>query len=335
MKNSAATAVLLDSALLGVVASFQGGCVEDLLPYARDYAAAFALDMPLPSCASISNLDYMWARTLVTALGREVDRARTTTRLTRYCPHMWTVTSVNLAAARGYLDVLQALHAANHLQTSPDALNEAAANGHMDVVRFLHEHGQSGCTVRAMNGAAQYGHLDVVQFLDSHRSEGCTVTAMNAAAINGHYEIVEYLHMHRSEGCTTSAMDGAAKNGHLSLVTFLQTHREEGCTTDAMDGALLYHHVDVATYLHAHRDEGCTPHALYAAAYEGDLVNLRFLCETRLEPFRQDVLDAAVAQGHVAAVSYLHAVWRVDAVTAMTNSVTAHAQEWRRRLTKA
>ncbi|KAF0697210.1 Aste57867_12097 [Aphanomyces stellatus] len=173
---------------------------------------------------------------------------------------------MDVAAWRGHLSLLEALHDAGHSGCTTDAIDNAAMCGHLDVVRFLHENRSEGSTTMAMDGAAANGHVEMVRYLHAQRSFGCTTDAMDHAAAAGHLEVVRFLHDNRTEGCTTDAMDGAATNGHVEMVRFLHDNRTEGCTTEALDMAAKAGHLDVVLFLVANREEGCSHDALALAA---------------------------------------------------------------------
>ncbi|AJF98065.1 ankyrin repeat protein [Pandoravirus inopinatum] len=186
-----------------------------------------------------------------------------------------------LAAHRGHLGLIVALHEldAPGFDSAPGVMDCAVDDGHLDIVVFLHAHHKGGCTTYAMNRAAAHGRLDLVDFLHRNRREGCTRRAMDYAAANGHFDVVVYLHENRTEGCSVSAVNRAAANGHR----------------------------DVVIYLLCNRTEGSTPSALAAAAANGDVGMLRALTEDCpvVQPGDRRAMDAAAANGHLAAVAYL------------------------------
>lgn len=44
-------------------------------------------------------------------------------------------------------------------------MDEAAANGYLNVVQWLHANRTEGCTTKAIQYAARNGHLEVVRWL--------------------------------------------------------------------------------------------------------------------------------------------------------------------------
>ncbi|GAB9469639.1 hypothetical protein Gpo141_00006912 [Globisporangium polare] len=183
-----------------------------------------------------------------------------------------------------------------------DAMDNAAAGGFLDVVQWLHANRPlDGCTTKAMDQAAAHEHLHVLQWLHEHRSEGCTTAAMDNAAANGHLNVIQWLHENRVEGCTTAAMDAAAREGHLEVVRWLHRHRLEGCTTAAMDESAIRGHLHVFQFLHEHRREGCTVRAATHAAMKGRLDVLAFLFANY-----RDAIDLVEVRGVSRSCSRVH-----------------------------
>lgn len=182
----------------------------------------------------------------------------------------------------------------------------AACHGHLDLLTVLHEAGALGFDRDVMDYAAGFGRLDMVAFLHHNRREGCTTYAMNRAAAQGHLAVVDFLHRHRREGCTKKAMDYAAASGHLDVVVYLDRNRAEGCSVGAVNRAATNGHRDVVAYLLAHRKEGASSAATAAAAANGDVDMLRLLTRWN-QPFDCRAMNAAAANGHLAALEYLDA----------------------------
>ncbi|CAK4080289.1 unnamed protein product [Aphanomyces euteiches] len=194
--------------------------------------------------------------------------------------------AIDAAAADGHLEIVQLLHQSNIAKSSVKAIDTAAANGHLDIVAFLHHNSDVGCTPAAMDDAAAKGHLSVVQFLNEHRKEGCTTSAMDVAAARGHLDIVKYLHTNRKEGCTKNAMDGAATRGHLEIVKYLHHNRTEGCTQAAIEGASRNNHHTIVEFLvkNCYKDQGRKTQAIDAAISNGNLQLVGFLMEHGHKP---------------------------------------------------
>lgn len=171
---------------------------------------------------------------------------------------------IDRASTSGHLAIVELLHrmASPRHEATTSAMDNAAAGGYLDIVQFLHANRREGCTKGAMDGAAAAGHLAVVRWLHENRTEGCTTNAMDYAASGGHTATVRWLHENRTEGCTACAMDWAAAGGHQDAVRFLHANRSEGCTTDAMDRAAANDHFGIVRFLHANRTEGCTTAAM-------------------------------------------------------------------------
>ncbi|KAK1930038.1 putative ankyrin repeat protein [Phytophthora citrophthora] len=156
---------------------------------------------------------------------------------------------VNVASGDVYRNVLDDRHWGHSSWDSTDAMDDAAANGYLETVQWLHANRTEGCTTDAMDCAAANGHLDVVKWLQANRSEGITTKAMDGAAANGHLHVVKWLHEHSSAGCTVNAMEWAAEHGHLSVVKWLHANKSEGCTSTAVKESLQNSHLAVASWL--------------------------------------------------------------------------------------
>ena len=79
-----------------------------------------------------------------------------------------------------------AIHVMQHIENPTGKLIDiAAARGHLDMVKYLHDHNIGTCTVNAIDIAALNGHTDVVKFLYENRTEGCTTIAIDLAARGG------------------------------------------------------------------------------------------------------------------------------------------------------
>ncbi|KAF4142999.1 Ankyrin repeats domain-containing protein [Phytophthora infestans] len=232
--------------------------------------------------------------------------------------------TMNMAAKKGFLDVVQWLYTeyGHDCQTDifnigvrrrgmdANAMDTAAKYGHLDVLKYFHELQISGetrlqCTKNAMDGAAKNGHLCVVKFLHDNRREGCTTVAMDTAAAHGHLDMVKWLHQYRTEGCTHVAMDRAASLGHIEVVEWLHENRTEGCTTRAMDNAATTGHLEMVKWLHSNRSEGCTHGAMDVAAAHGHLHVVKWLHSYRTEGFTIRAVNEAVENEHLKVVQWL------------------------------
>lgn len=97
----------------------------------------------------------------------------------------------------------------------------AAGKGYLEIVKWLHEHRTEGCNSSAMDSAASDGNLEVVKFLHQNRSEGCTSAAMENVVQNGHLHVVQWLYDNWSEDVSAEILDIAAVSGHLNVVKWL------------------------------------------------------------------------------------------------------------------
>ncbi len=164
-------------------------------------------------------------------------------------PQLLDVTTLNMAAENGYLEIVNLLiqHRANvnsqSQNTSTTALMRAAANGRLEIVNLLI---QSGAKVNLRNysgftaliEAARNGHFEIVKVLINN---GANVnsqdyyqrsTALIEAARNGHLEIVQHLIEHGADiniqdQYGTTALIEAAKSERLEIVQHLIEHRAD------------------------------------------------------------------------------------------------------------
>ncbi|RLN72003.1 hypothetical protein BBJ28_00007407 [Nothophytophthora sp. Chile5] len=190
--------------------------------------------------------------------------------------------AMNLAAARGNLELVQWLHEVRQ-EASSSAATKAAEGGHLDLLKWMDKHHLCRLEGVPLDVAAAQGHLKVVKWLQRSGIGVASSRAMDVAAANGHLDVIKWLHHRRGRehAGTHVAMDDAATNGHLEVVKWLHSHRHEGCTTDAMDGAARNGHLTVVQWLHKNRKEGCTTRAMDDAAANGQLLMIRWLDKYR------------------------------------------------------
>ncbi|ETO61183.1 hypothetical protein F444_20775 [Phytophthora nicotianae P1976] len=219
--------------------------------------------------------------------------------------------TMDCAAESGDLEMVKWLHKNTRKTCSTPAMDRAASSGHLDVVQYLHENRSEGCSTSAMDDAARNGNLQIVQWLSENRTEGCTTRAMDYAAAGGHIEVVKWLHDNRHEGCTINAMNYAAKNGHLDVVKCLHLNRTEGCTTEAMDGAAGSCYLDVVLWLSENRSESCTTLTLDHAARNGYQNMVEWLLRNSSEGGTAATMASIAARGNIEEVYWCHFVARV------------------------
>jgi len=162
------------------------------------------------------------------------------------------ITSLNWAAAGGYIKIVQCLLAAGAAVNaqdkdekdptpllnpegyrSPTALMDAAAEGHFEVVQCLLEAGaavnlQDYYGKTALMSAAKAGCIKTVQcLLDAgaamNSQDNCGVTALMQAAIEGHFNVVQCLldagaKVDLQDKAGWTALIWAVRNGHLKVV---------------------------------------------------------------------------------------------------------------------
>ncbi|KAH9097892.1 hypothetical protein LEN26_016922 [Aphanomyces euteiches] len=325
-------AVVRSRELLPLICNYQPGLTRDLFPFQSRCSYfdtwdlldedVFDTDLSIAACLEsfdadlftpwlaqygVSRLEHLFSclpvyRTAVSATAAVSGRLP----LLRSFDDSFHDICLDLAAGRGYLQVVEWIHNKRPSIVSRHAVDWAAQNGHLEVVKYLTSNRTDGCTTLAMNRAAQFGHFEVVKYLHRFRTEGCSKDAMIEAAANGHLEIVEFLSASRREGCSPQAMDRAARNGHLNVVQFLHQHRPEGCTKQAMDLAAQHGHLDIVKFLHFNRAEGCTAWAMDLAAQNSHKHVLEFLLAHRKEGCTTRAMDEAACEGHLDIVRFLH-----------------------------
>ncbi|KAI8834099.1 hypothetical protein BC829DRAFT_407405 [Chytridium lagenaria] len=163
-------------------------------------------------------------------------------------PSLWTESATIRTVQQGRLPLLQMLHRKDSPTFTPCLMDIAAGRGFFDIVRYLHEHRQEGCTTEAINLAATEGHLDIVKYLYENRVEGCTAEAMKGAAENGWLEVVKYLYKVGTL-YDESAIVAAASRGMLNIVKFL-CESGKGYSNRAVDWAAMEGQIEVVKYFY-------------------------------------------------------------------------------------
>ncbi|EFA77113.1 hypothetical protein PPL_09866 [Heterostelium album PN500] len=163
--------------------------------------------------------------TYVIDMAAENNRLDTIKWLTENKPDVSRICSVkamDVAATKGYLELVQYLHFNRSEGCSKIAMDRAAKSNHLEIVKFLNENRSEGCSYKAVDRSAKHGHFQMVKFLCDNRLEGFTRKAMNYAASNGHYEMVVYLYQWGEDMCNpVTALMNSAKGGHFEIFKFL------------------------------------------------------------------------------------------------------------------
>ncbi|GAB9477826.1 hypothetical protein Gpo141_00014984, partial [Globisporangium polare] len=76
-------------------------------------------------------------------------------------------------------------------------VNVAATKGYMDLIQFFHEHDFFRFTPQAMHNAAVASHFEIVTFLHGSRTEGCKVDTLFECDARGDTHIVDFLCLER------------------------------------------------------------------------------------------------------------------------------------------
>lgn len=233
--------------------------------------------------------------------------------------HMiWTMDDINLWRSLVYVNkatakasVIQRKILAlepHKREYSASLMDLAAGKGYLDVVQWFHDRKETNCTTQAMDLAAGEGHLHIVQWLHANRTEGCTAAAMNVAAACGHVHIVQWLLENRKEGCTCLGADLATQRGHLGVLQLFHKHNPNGFIWSAilMDIAVEHGHMHIVQWLHQNRPEGCTFRAMDWAAKRGDVNMLQWLYDHCNRGASQDAMFFAMKNDHLPAVQWLN-----------------------------
>ena len=104
-------------------------------------------------------------------------------------------TDANEAARVGNLQAFKYSVLQGYSQTTMDI---ASARGHLEVIQWLHDNREEGCTSRALSLAAGRGHLKTVQWLKEHRSDSWSMDTVDWAVTKGHFDMVKWLYANRN-----------------------------------------------------------------------------------------------------------------------------------------
>ncbi|KAL7746759.1 hypothetical protein RI367_007923 [Sorochytrium milnesiophthora] len=157
--------------------------------------------------------------------------------------------AVDVAAANGHLDVLQAMQQAGCAFTEL-TMSTAATHGHLCIVRFMHQHyPHLQCLPYGLDAAVEQQHSAVLQYLLRHNLAECTTDALDAAALQGDLVLLEQLHAHCSERYSRRAVRVAAHKGLFCVVRWLAERFPESVTPSAISSAVAAGWDDIAQYL--------------------------------------------------------------------------------------
>ncbi|ETV99018.1 hypothetical protein, variant [Aphanomyces invadans] len=164
------TQVILSSDMMAMIASYQNGIAQDMLPFlVFDPRRLRRRGADMKALLTMDHVHEMLTCWL---------QAHDVSRLRRLFDRLGLHTLFNLATLRGnFLDV-------------------AAHTNNLAVLQFLHERGHVGCTTAAMDAAAKHGNLEMVEYLHKRRGEGCTNHGLALATIHCHTAVARYLQDH-------------------------------------------------------------------------------------------------------------------------------------------
>ncbi|OQR80566.1 hypothetical protein ACHHYP_17464 [Achlya hypogyna] len=203
-----------------------------------------------------------------------------------------------------------------------NAIDKVAFFGDLATIQVLHRKRFGGCSAMAMDMASTNGHLHVLEWLRANRHEGCTANAIALAAARGHSDVVRWLHEVMGLGCTSHALSSAAAIGDASLVTYLLSLPKadvQGSMSSffpilnllrsppyerrcAVDIAAEHGHVEILRLL---KGLPGTSHAIEAAVRNGHLHVVQYLHEERSDGCDQSAYSLAMAADDVPMIKYL------------------------------
>jgi ankyrin repeat protein len=146
-------------------------------------------------------------------------------------------TPLNVASARGYLDIVEYLISKGAIPNAPSwsPMISACANGHVEVVKCLEKHGVSlqGINVLSapLSAACYHGQMEVVEYLISRGvpidENGASYRKpLHHACAGGHFEIVKYLircgaDKYSALGNNQTPAHEAGRKGHFEIFEYL------------------------------------------------------------------------------------------------------------------
>ncbi|EQC25675.1 hypothetical protein SDRG_16461 [Saprolegnia diclina VS20] len=259
------------------------------------------------------------------------------------------------AAAAGFHDVLDFVHAAWHPQCDSDQSSEVASRSFPidGVLEAAVRAGQTGAVYsllglcrladreKVIEHAVRHGRVKLLESLGeaplSHwpRDNAILLCAIDAgqdelsivllpyrsqpllhrAACRGRLQVVAWLLVNTDEACERDTLDMVATHGSVEMLQLLLQHRNGIMTARAMDGAAANGNLATVVYLHENRMEGCTTAAMDTAARHNHLDVVRFLHVHRREGCTTAAIDGAARMGHFEMVKFL-ATFRREGYTA-------------------
>ena len=188
-------------------------------------------------------------------------------------------------------------------------MDYAAAGGHLEVVKWLHENRTEGCTTDAIDRAAAGGHLEVIKLLHQYGACG-TSKALENASKYGHLEVVRYLVENNMCLYTIKAIIHAASKAYIEVFDYLSQKFPHLVYDDLMhklvSAIAANGYVETLEQRHTQWSKYLTVDALEAAVMNGHLETVIWLHETAQVPFGDRTINIAAAHGYLKIVDYLY-----------------------------
>eukprot|EP01133_Synstelium_polycarpum_P012863 gene12863-15107_t len=272
-----------------------------------------------------------------------------------------TYRALEAATSGGHLEVVRFL--LHNTNTGTATIGDsAAASGRLELVQELHLHGKRVVfTAAAMDIAVLGQNMDIVQFLHHYRSEGCSRAAFENAVRNKDEKMLQFLLDYYPASfppgsglftlaCTTGSLEivkqvyeyistrpivlrvswtSVAEVGVLSVIQFLYEKNIGQCTGDTMRDAARVGALDICEYLHNHWSEGTTftSDAIDAAATNGHILVVKFLCTHRTEGYTLAALVGAAKMGHYDVFSYLCDIGKQKITTEVLDAAAMNGRD--------
>ncbi|EQC30323.1 hypothetical protein SDRG_11900 [Saprolegnia diclina VS20] len=184
----------------------------------------------------------------------------------------------------------------------------AAFNGDMASLELLHTSRLRAGSEHAIVYAAYRGHMHVLEWLHQNRRDGCNEDAMALAAARGHFDVVRWLHEVYGVWRTPAALATAVYTGHLAMVTYLLDVPTGGVDRQkkvAKNSGVCAALPERDGYLGSSQGDYVRGSPAHWAASQGHLEILELLVARGYEVL-PSAMDAAVENGHLHIVRYLH-----------------------------
>ena len=91
------------------------------------------------------------------------------------------------------LEVLKYLDRQDYPGWSMTTMDVAASLGRLDIVRWLHENRTEGCTTKAIDNALSHGHLETAMWIDENIGVGCTEDAIRHSIVRRDIDAIVWL----------------------------------------------------------------------------------------------------------------------------------------------